>query len=454
MIRPLVLGPLEAAGCTIIRSGVRWRKKNGAYCLPNDVFAFCNIAFQLNGAADFRATDFSDEHVQVGFALRAGGRVLTKENADDGGYLNILESQIWEPASSIADLEPDDHAGSPVNPDELRQIVLAGRRMTQLSDVHAGLLPGWLGRSRAWWCEGAETPITILSLGICDATSIILGEEGAFLDLFAKIPQATHVVFYPEHPVAPAVPVLLDQIYRTPSDLKAISSDIRKFMATTSTPPTSDDLIFAGVLLSALGRNPIIDKYKIFSGSGRKDIDPAQAILLSLAAEPLGILRHRKLGYHLQIMPHHRAAAGPAIRSWLASEFIVVDRSISDVRKDYELLIDQVSERTGAKLIVINRISTTGQEDVSHYAPFDKPLSRVLAKVEAKELNLMLHDLAEHRDLYIIDIDAIAAEMGAGRHVPDGIHFSGAMRSRLQAELAAILDLIRPPSDAASKSIK
>jgi len=102
-----------------------------------------------------------------------------------------------------------------------------------------------------------------------------------------------------------------------------------------------------------------------------------------------------------------------------------------------------VSARTGAKLIVINRMSTSGQEDVSHYAPFDRPLSRVLSTVEAKELNLMLHDLSEERDLYLMDVDAIAAEMGGAHHVPDGVHFSGAMRSRLQDELAAILESIR-----------
>jgi hypothetical protein len=443
MIRPLVLGPLEAAGCTIVRSGVRWLIKDGAYCAPNEVVAFCNIALQLTGALDFRTADFLGEQIQVGFAPRARGRILTRESAGTGGYLSILEAQPWEPTFAIADLEPEDDAGLLVNVDELRQIVLAGRRMTQLSDVHSGLLPGWLGRSRGWWSESGETPITILSLGICDATSIVLGEETAFLDLFAKIPRATHVVFYPDGPITPAVPVLLDQLNRTPSDLNAIYRDTQKFMATTSTPPTSDDWIFVGAMLSVMGRNPITDKYKIFSGSGLEDIKPAQAILLSLAAEPLGILRHRNLGYHLYIMPHHQAAAGPAIRAWLASEFVVVERSISDIRRDYESLIDQVSAQTGAKLIVINRMSTSGQEDVSHYAPFDRPMSRVLSKIASKELNLMLHDLSEERDLYLMDVDAIGAEMGGARHIPDGLHFRGAMRSRLQAELAAILESIR-----------
>jgi hypothetical protein len=446
MARPLVLGPLEAAGCTIVRSGVRWLIKDGACCAPNEVIAFCNIALQLTGALDFRTADFSEERIQVGFAPRAGGRILTKESAGAGGYLNILEAQPWEPTFVIADLEPNDDTGLLVNANELRQIVLAGRRMTQLSDVHSGLLPGWLGRSRGWWSEGGETPITILSLGICDAASIVLGEEAAFLDLFAVIPRATHVVFYPDHPITPATPILLDQLNRTPSDLTAIYNDIRKFMATTSTPPTSDDWIFVGAMLAVMGRSPITDNYKIFSGSGLEDIKPAQAILLSLTAEPLGILRHRNLGYHLYIMPHHRAAAGPAIRAWLASEFVVVERSLSDIRGDYESLIDHVSARTGARLIVINRMSTSGQEDVSHYAPFDRPLSRVLSKVEAKELNLILHDLSEERDLYLIDVDAIAAEMGGARHMPDGLHFSGAMRSRLQAELAAILESIRSPA--------
>jgi hypothetical protein len=119
---------------------------------------------------------------------------------------------------------------------------------------------------------------------------------------------------------------------------------------------------------------------------------------------------------------------------------VEVKRSVSDIRRDYETLIDQVAAKTGAKLIVVNRMSTSGREDVSNYSYFETPLSDVLASVAAKELNLMLHDIAEQRELYILDVDAIAAELGGAQHITDGVHYSRAVQSRLQAELAAILE--------------
>jgi hypothetical protein len=214
-------------------------------------------------------------------------------------------------------------------------------------------------------------------------------------------------------------------------------------MAASPVAPTPEDWVFAGVLLSVMQHNPIADRYNVILGSGSAKLPPAQAVIMSLNAEPLGLLRHRTLGYRLYIMPHHQLAAGPAVRAWFASEFVVVKRSIEDIRKDYESLIDQVSARTGAKFVIINRMSTSGREDVSNYAPFDAPLGETLANIESKELNLMLHDIAERRDLYILDVDAVAAEMGGARNIPDGVHYSGPMQARLQSDLAAIIESIR-----------
>jgi hypothetical protein len=442
MTLALILGALEVAGSTIMRSGIRWLVNDGQHCAANEIIGYCNIVPRLTGARDVRSAEFSDEHqLQVAFATPVAGRIRIGEDASPGGYRNIVEAEAWDSTFTIAHLEPEDaSASSTTHVVALRQMVLAGRRMTQLADVHSGLLAGWLGRSRGWWSEGGEEPLTLLSLGICDATSVVLGEETAFHGLFAEIPRATHIVFYPDHPVTPAVPVLLDQLKRTPSDLRAISANVRKFMSTSAVAPTAADWMFVGTLLLAMSNTPITDYYKVFTGDGAKRLGPAQTIILSLAAEPLGILRHRNLGYHLYIMPHHLAAAGPATRAWLASEFVEVKRSVSDIRRDYETLIDQVAAKTGAKLIVVNRMSTSGREDVSNYSYFETPLSDVLASVAAKELNLMLHDIAEQRELYILDVDAIAAELGGAQHITDGVHYSRAVQSRLQAELAAILE--------------
>jgi hypothetical protein len=197
-------------------------------------------------------------------------------------------------------------------------------------------------------------------------------------------------------------------------------------------------------MLQVLQRSPIQDSYTVFGATGSSRIRSADAILLSLSSEPQSILRHKKLGYHIQVMRHHQAAAGPAIRSWLGSSFETVKRSIDDIRRDYEALIDAVARTTGGKIMIINRMSTTGHEDISSYAPFDAPMSDTLSSVASKELNLMLHDIAETRDLAIIDVDAIAADIGGSEHLPDGIHQSGAMQAILRGEILNVVENIRP----------
>ena len=200
----------------------------------------------------------------------------------------------------------------------------------------------------------------------------------------------------------------------------------------------------AGALLSVLQRSPIQDHYSLFTPSGTVRTKPADAVLLSLSVEPQSILRHKTLGYHVHIMDHHQAASGPAFRAWLANAFEPVKRSVDDVRRDYKRLLDTMNKATGTRAIVINRMSTFGYEDISSYTPFDAPMSDTLASIAAKELNIMLHELAEDNDLAIIDVDAIAADLGGAEHLPDGIHQSGAIQAVLRAE-----DFTRPEGPAA-----
>ena len=138
-----------------------------------------------------------------------------------------------------------------------------------------------------------------------------------------------------------ATPLLLDQLQRTPAQFEAIAEDIRGFFGRSATPPTPDDLIFAGTVLSVMQRNPIRDSYNIFSANGLTHVGPADAVLLSLAVEPSSILRHRKLGYHIHILRHHQTAAGPAVKAWLAESFEPVRRSVDDIKRDYLTLIDK-----------------------------------------------------------------------------------------------------------------
>jgi hypothetical protein len=442
---PLSLGPLSAAGYSVRRSFIHWLCEPGQMCRANQVVGYFNLSLEPDGTRPAGPAPFAEERdLQIAIAPRVAGRVKFDASASPGGYLSNLAYNTWEPDTAVAYLEVD---GSAADLDEdagrLRLLMLAGRRMTPLVSVHSGLLSGWHSRLRGWWCENGEMPVTLLSMCICDATGVILGEQSAFLEMFRRETAPSQLVFVPDHPLAPAAPALLDQLNRSPAQFRAISDNLRLFLSEGGIEPTADDWTFAGTMLSALQSSPIRDGYNIISASGLNRCGPADAILLSLHSEPPSVLRHKTLGYRIHVMRHYQVTAGPALRGWFAKAFEPVPRTTEDIKADYEKVIDAIEKTTGAKIIVLNRMSTSGDENISAYAPFDAPMSGTLANIASKELNLMLHDLAADRNVAIVDVDAMAAEIGGREHLPDGVHQSGAMQEIIRAELMHILKDVR-----------
>jgi hypothetical protein len=192
----------------------------------------------------------------------------------------------------------------------------------------------------------------------------------------------------------------------------------------------------------------MLENYDVLTPTGLRKQRPADAILLSLSAEVQSVLRHKKLGYSLQMLRHRQASAGPAVRSWLTSAFEPVKRTIDDIRRDYRRLIEVITAKTGARVMILNRMSTSGFEDILSYAPFDAPLRETLENIAAKEMNLMLHDLAEECDFSIIDVDSIAAYLGGAQHLPDGIHHSAAMQSLLRSAIFDIMNDLQSSREA------
>jgi hypothetical protein len=450
---PLRLGPLQAEGHYLNRSGVRWLVEPGQMCRANQIIAYFNVSLVPAGGRGGAPSVFGDEReeLQVACATRVGGRLVFDVNAAPGGHFSVMVFNRWDADTVLGHLEVDEIPdGLDETAGQLRLMMLAGRRMTMLADVHGGILPGWHSRKRAWWCDD-EPLVTLLSLGICDVTGVLLGERGGFEELFAAETASSHIVYVPDQ-ICPAAPVLLDQLQQTPAQIRAIAADLHASLSKPGMTATANDWMFTGTLLTMLERNPIRETYGIFSGAGATRTGPAEAVLLSLNAEPPAILRHKTLGYHLHFLQHHHTTAGPAVRHWLANAFEPVVRGTPDLKADYERLIDAIDKATGARVIILNRMSTSGDEDISSYASFDPPLSRTLANIAAKEHNLMLHDVAAGRDVDILDIDAIVADIGGGEHLPDSIHQSNALQEILRQELLHFLRAIRPETGAPLKS--
>jgi hypothetical protein len=140
------------------------------------------------------------------------------------------------------------------------------------------------------------------------------------------------------------------------------------------------------------------------------------------------------------------------MRAWLRSYFVPVRRSADDIRRDYRELIDAVRARADVQFLILNAMSTSGYERIYSYAGFDRPMGNTLSSIHWKELNLMLHDLARERDVSIVDQDAIGAELGGRRHIPDGTHASGTMQAEVRAEILRILRARRLPGFATARS--
>jgi len=430
----LKLGSLKAGDFLIRRSAIHWLCEDGHPCQPSEVVGFCTVT--LEPAPNQRNAGLpmaGEQDFQVAIAPRIAGRLRIEKGNSPGGYLGIHGLHLWNPDHVVGRLEITDDGRHPPEQD-VRLLMLAGRRMSGLADVDAGILPGWHSRSRAWW--GDEGPDrTLLCLGICDAAGIVRGNRTPFVEAFESTAEPAHLVYAPDHPVVPCAPVLLDQLLRTAGQNRAIAADLAAALGSDRSGTTSDDCLFAGALLSWLERSPIRDSYELVTPTGLRRIGPADAVLLSLSSETNTILKHKRLGYSLQMLRHRQASAGPAIRAWLGSAFEAVKRNVDDIRQDYRRLIEAIDEETGAKVFILNRMSTSGYEDIVSYAPFDAPMSDTLENIAAKEMNLMLHDLAQECDATIIDVDALAAEIGGAEHLPDGIHHSAMLQALLRSAM-------------------
>jgi hypothetical protein len=441
---PLRLGPLAPPGYEVRRSGLRWLCDEGHVCRPREVVAFCNVALAPATGAGLDSGPFADEarDFQIGFAPRVGGRLTKAAASSQGGFLDQHHNEHrWRPDFIIGHLErereglaPDDDADG-----ELHLLHCAGRRMTEIAEIRSGLLSGWHDRSRAWWGEGDGAFGTLLSVGICELIGVIRGENLAFLEMFEAVPGPAQAIHIADEPLVPCAMVATEQCLRTPDQFQAIAADFARTFPAGPVAPTPADWIFAGSMLSALQRSPLTEHYDILTRIALRRTGPADAVILSLNAEPGPLLRHKSLGYAIKCYGFRVAEAGPAVRAWFQTQFEPLRPSLDDILRDYRRLISTVRARSDVKFLILNAMSTSASDDVHCYAMFERPLGNTLASIRAKELNLMLHDLAREEDVAIVDLDAIGAELGTRAHIPDGVHHSGPMQTEVRAEILRIL---------------
>jgi hypothetical protein len=428
----LCLGPLGSRTAPVFRSGIFWFCSDGQLLRPGEVFGFFNINAdnrQIAGAD----TSAGERTRQVAVASPIGGRLRIPQNKSSDGLLGIWPVRAWQPDEVICALEVEGNEAGDADPAlDLQLMVVAGRRAVWPVDSDASLLPGSNTQVRAWW-GGAAPHKSLMCLGLCDVAGVVRGKRSAFTELFEAAPFACHVAHFSEHPIIPCTLVVLEQLQRGPAERQAISADILAALNTGAV--NAEDLSFAGLMMRQLCAQPLTEGNTCLTENGTVEIGPPGTILLSLSSEPLSMLRHRTLGYHVYILSGDAKAAGPAMRKWLKTAFEPVRRTAEDIRRDLVQLMASVRAATGGRIVVINRMSTSGREQIYSYAAFEHPLGATLSYAAAKEMNVMLDDLAAEGQVAVIDIDALAAEFGGEAHLPDGIHHSSLMQNALRAEL-------------------
>lgn len=435
---PLRLGRVAPAGSHLMRSGVRWLVPDGAHCRAGEVIGYCNIGMRGSDAAMKGSLAGEQRDLQVGLALRVPGILRRGGAASLGGFLDQMQYyDTWHEDESIGELELAPLTEAPQ--DIFEHLVFAGHRAADMAEVRTGLFTGWHDRARVWWGSDAGTHGTLMTLGICEQRGIVRGDGNAFLELFAGARGPAHVVYYPDDALVPVSTVLLQQMTRSAADNRAIEEDIARTFGNGPAVPAARDWMVLGALLGALVRSPPTDPLTIVSAHGVEVMQHPDAVLLSANSEGSLLLRHKRLGYCMQIHSYRITETSPAFHAWLRGNFEQVRRTRDEIAHDLAALVDALRAKGVRDVLVLNAVSTLGTEQVQCYASFDRPLGKSLGSVRAREQNAMLHDLARSHDIAIVDSDAIAAEYGVAQHIPDRVHASGAVQQATRDEILRIL---------------
>ncbi|CAN5503956.1 hypothetical protein BH10PSE17_BH10PSE17_25560 [soil metagenome] len=427
---------LGALGVSAARSGITWLRENGSSCRAGEALGFCALALDAASLRGHGGAFADEELIQVVFASPVAGRLEIDPRAC-GRPLDDVVFETWN-ADDIVCRMLGDGAGDPTSA-PLRHLMLAGRRIGWPADAAVGPLAGLHSRARAWWGDEVGQAPTLLAFGLCDATGFVRGRQYSFIEWFEASRLPGHLVHSWEKPLTPCAPLMLDQLSRTAEQSREIALDLGRSLADSRVPARPADLVMAGALLQQLEDSPLLDRHAVFDRGGIVMARPPEVVLMSVSAEPRSMLRHKRLGYRIDLLPHNLRTAGPAMRNWIANAFEPVRRSLADIHDDYARLADAALAVGDARLLIVNRMSTSGREDILNYAAFDAPLGESLVYVAGKEVNLMLHDLADAGKVDILDVDAIAAEIGGARHLVDGIHQSADLQAVLRSQVVGLL---------------
>ncbi len=419
----LVAGRLTGDRFTASRSGFRWLCRDGDVVRPGQIIAYCSIL--LNPVRGFRV-ESSYFGFQVAVASSVGGR-LRAPTTRPNGYFDILGCNYpWSPDEKIAELVV---AGDvPEGAAQLRLMGVVGRRYLGVAEVPVGMAQGWCDRRRAWWGAEDAPRGSIVVAGLCATAHMVAGAELGFVEMFEESRGPAHICVVPSDVVVPTALTLLEQFERTSADCERMvedalthagSSSMDKRVAGPASTRIAECLGTSIVVRELIQPSPLLEPQEMLVSGNMAHIG-VDAIVVSLHSERTTHYRHRRLGHTLGMHSFRPEQVGWS-RGGLAKEYEIAPRTADDTKRDYIRLFDAIRARSDAHLIVTNIIA-------------QGPLTNTVT-----DTNLALYDAARERDISIVDIDALAADMGLREQSPDGSHYGGALEQAARAELYRVL---------------
>lgn len=448
---PLRLAPVGDAG-QLGRSGIRWLRGDGEPCQAGDVVGVCNVG--VRGAPGERAFLGERDDLRIALVLARSGILRHGQRISRGGWMDQMHQQFrWQAGQVVGQLEVEDDDGEEAGA-ALRLLGLAGRRVNDLAEDRSGLLSGWHDRKRAWHLAEAAPAGSVVGLGICELGPVLKGLDGAFLEMLGAVPGSVHVADVSDAPLVHSARVLIEQIERTDDDRAALAQDFAGMMAACLAGDAAGDCIFAGTLVKALSRVAANEGAEVLTHAGIAAIGPPHALVLSINGEGPVRYRHRTLGYTLNCYDYRFRQLSRAAMDWIKASFVPEPHTVDDARRDLLDLAGRVRRSDpGRRILVLNSVSTLMRDDTLSYDIHDAPLAQTLRGVRAREMNAMLHDVAGESGVAVVDSDALAAEFGVGRSVPDGIHQGAELQAALRGEILRVLAAEGVPGFAPPKPV-
>ncbi|MES2496855.1 MAG: hypothetical protein V4618_12125 [Pseudomonadota bacterium] len=442
---PIRLPPIVPREWRSKRAGFQWLVPDGGRCAAHQIIAHCVFGFSPPALDSSHAARLNQEEGSFRIALvaRHAGIVHHARSSSNGGWHDMLALVDHIPGTIAGVLAPF----APVAEGDtggacLTQIVV-GRKATPLSEDQSSLHSGWHDRRRTWMLDHGPPRTTVLGLGICELTGVMLGADNSFGELLTMLDRPVQLVNVPDIPLVHTAGIVTQQLGRSETERNAIWADFCAGMAARKPLSQPDDWIFGSSLIKAICASPAGEDYTTFSDQGIGALPPADVVIMSLHAESPIRLRHRRLGYDIRLHRFRFLQMGPALRSWLKDNFVQTTRSIEDIRTDYLALIESLKQGPQRRrLMLLNMLSSLPGENIQCYQPYDEPGR--LTTVWAKMMNLMAEDLARDHGVTVIDADAIGVDLGIGFSASDGIHQSGEMQTALRAEIVRCLDRTAP----------